>query len=128
MLSASANTEMDMSFLDALMPQESTQNLASPVISNASYSSPLDAFVGSYTDPLHPIGWRSIHHDRGSLVISGADTVGAPRWETTAKYSTLNPLLLEADFSFKGGPRNLGAELQQNGDLRWFDGNVWTRK
>lgn len=117
-----------MSFLDALMPQESTQNLLSPVMNNASYTSPLDAFVGSYVDAKHPSGWRSIVTDSGALIVSGADTLQSPRWEIRAKYSTLNPLLIEADFSFKGGPMNLGAELQPNGDLRWFDGNVWTRK
>merc|ERR1719409_2471765 len=78
---------------------------------------------GKYADPNHPGMARNIITQGSSVFISGADEDGS-KFKLTGK---LSGRFLVADFSPKGGPSDLTAEVLPLVGLKFPDGNVWAK-
>mmetsp|Transcript_12332 Transcript_12332/g.28264 ORF Transcript_12332/g.28264 Transcript_12332/m.28264 type:complete len:169 (+) Transcript_12332:78-584(+) len=91
-----------------------------------------DAWIGLYSDPMHPGCRREVVVDFAGVFIEGAD--GQPgclkgekleRWTLPATYTPGSDTLV-IDFSPKGGPKDVKGTWDGNG-IRFPDGNKWTR-
>merc|ERR1719382_1432170 len=78
---------------------------------------------GKYSDPNHPGCPRRIISQAGSLIVTGADEDKVP-FKLSGKVSGK---LVTIDFSPKGGPKDLTAEILPLIGLKFPDGNVWTK-
>lgn len=78
---------------------------------------------GKYADPAHPGCPRYIIAQGDKLLISGADEDKVP-FKLTGK---LSGKFLVADFSPKGGPSDLTAEVLPLVGLKFPDGNIWKK-
>ena len=88
----------------------------------ATLSSP---FIGTYADPNHPKGYRTIAVNGAEAVITGKDDPDAQEWIIKAKISG-NEIF--ADFSPKGGPKDLKGEYKivpAPSGIVWPDGNKY---
>uniref|UniRef100_A0A7S2FKE7 Uncharacterized protein n=1 Tax=Alexandrium andersonii TaxID=327968 RepID=A0A7S2FKE7_9DINO len=79
---------------------------------------------GAYADPNHPGHFRFIKLDGETGVIHSTDD-GTSTWEVPVKVDAATGAVL-ADFSAKGGPKDLQGELVEEG-IKWSDGNVWEK-
>jgi len=102
---------------------------------NTTSAGPL-AFVGTYTDPInHPGGTRTISlvetasvADYALAEVNGGGGAGEPA-NYVLPAAVLGDRTIVIDFSPKGGPKDLMAVLEENGDIRFLaDGNVWSRQ
>ena len=84
-------------------------------------------FVGQYNDPNHPGCLRKISSAGKDITIVGSDEIdGTKQWllKATEDY----PGTIFVDFSPKGGPPDLlGVYNEKAGEIKWPDGNAWTK-
>lgn len=93
--------------------------------SNATVTSA--AWDGMYSDPNHPLGgFRVIEIHGMRATITGRDTAESAEWTLEGKVSGST---IQVDFTPKGGPSRLEGKLVQGSpsQIRWQDGNMWTR-
>lgn len=84
-------------------------------------------FVGTYSDPFHPEGIRTVSLKEEKIgefrqaTIAGNDGPGSPAFSLPALvYSDQ----ITVDFRPKGGPESLTGIFSGNG-IKWPDGNKW---
>ena len=89
-----------------------------------------DIFIGCYTDPNHPDGYRVItftqNYNWGYRVGScdGSDTGKVQEYSLPA--ASREDETIEIDFSSKGGPSDLiGTWNHDATGIEWSDGNIW---
>lgn len=80
---------------------------------------PLDV-AGAYSDPKHPGHLRHIRSTEGQGSISSTDD-GKEFWKVPIVEKDGK---VTADFSAKGGPKDLVGEVTKD-SIKWSDGNVW---
>ena len=83
---------------------------------------PLAPYVGWYSDPGHPEGWRCLKTKGSSIQATGVDSKDAEMWTTTG---TVSDKGMAVDFSFKGGPKDAVGVLVDGG-LK-FGENTWKK-
>jgi hypothetical protein len=94
-------------------------------------------FTGSYSDPKHPKCAREIRLESNvSALVFGTDAAGGEGkecdGETDTKWGPLpgkkHEMEIVVDFSSKGGPSNLRGKYDESKkEIKWQDGNVWTK-
>ena len=95
-----------------------------------------DIFVGCYTDPNHPQGWRWVSFEEefdqdGARIgtCDGSDTGPTQEWSlpaTASQSGTTDKIVI--DFSSKGGPSDLsGVWDAEKVGITWSDGNTWPK-
>ncbi|KAJ1638609.1 hypothetical protein T492DRAFT_585618 [Pavlovales sp. CCMP2436] len=83
----------------------------------------LSKWDGRYADANHPQGYRDVSVRGNVLTIVGRDDKASAEWKVLA---TVNGDSASIDFSPKGGPKDLGAKLQ-DGKIVFPDGNAWPK-
>uniref|UniRef100_A0A7S4QE10 Uncharacterized protein n=1 Tax=Alexandrium monilatum TaxID=311494 RepID=A0A7S4QE10_9DINO len=78
---------------------------------------------GAWADPNHPGHFRHIKLDGENGIIHSTDD-GVRFWDVPIGVDAARHVV--ADFSAKGGPKDLTGELVEAG-IRWSDGNVWEK-
>eukprot|EP00419_Tripos_fusus_P090013 CAMPEP_0172867754 /NCGR_PEP_ID=MMETSP1075-20121228/84502_1 /TAXON_ID=2916 /ORGANISM="Ceratium fusus, Strain PA161109" /LENGTH=160 /DNA_ID=CAMNT_0013717197 /DNA_START=125 /DNA_END=607 /DNA_ORIENTATION=+ len=128
--------------------------LASAVAALPALAAPLRAqaaaspWAGKYSDPQHPGCKRNILVEGRYLTVEGADALQGAECKKTADFNDLKSMLDPApvkeftvkgtikfkkenqatiDFSAKGGPKDLLAVLEEDGGIKFPDGNKWTK-
>ena len=95
-----------------------------------------DVFIGCYTDPNHPDGYRWVSFtstiDKTGARIgecAGSDTGKVQEWDlpATAMQTDMADQII-IDFSSKGGPSDLAGVWDAAADgITWSDGNTWPK-
>lgn len=70
----------------------------------------MSPWVGRYSDPNHPTGFRDVTVSGSDLTIVGRDSPTGAEWTLRARVDA-SGLASTIDFSPKGGPRDLPAKL-----------------
>lgn len=81
------------------------------------------SWEGTYSDPKHPEGYRTITVHDGVATIKGVDSAGGAVWTVTA--DVLGPKAI-IDFGPKGGPK-ISATIEDDDNIHFSDGNTWSR-
>jgi hypothetical protein len=89
-----------------------------------------ECFLGKYTDPKHPTGWRMIEaasEEDFGLHVRGVDESDGHQWRWTGTLNPHAPHQITVSASATSGPACLVGRLQSSGAIEWADGSVWDR-
>ncbi|CAE8599435.1 unnamed protein product [Polarella glacialis] len=115
----------------ALVAAETTFGLGGKVLDPDNLDGSI--FVGRYTDPNHPGGYREIILSNTKLgnfqlaTLKGDDAAGTPAFllDAMVSPSEKGPSIL-IDFSSKGGPKDVAGVWEKDG-ITFPDGNHWPK-
>jgi len=138
-LTPTSNSRPCVTGLDAVSRREilevsTTAALVSclPMDALANDGTTAQSFQGVFKDPAHPKGYRVIVGDVGKKVtMTLQDEPGGKVYSIPIKSKidkSTNRVTLTIDFSVKGGPKAIVANLNDDSSISFPDGNRWKKE